>query len=85
MIGTNTGNYEIQPGDTIYMSRSGDDFDSIAKHFHVFKKALLASNPLSDSGTLRIGLRLVIPTHLINTQIALADSRKSFAAPTFTW
>jgi membrane-bound lytic murein transglycosylase D len=77
------GNYEIQPGDTIYMSRNGDSVERIARHFHVSKSALLASNPLNSSG-LRPGQRLVIPTHL-NTQVALAGNTKSYDMPSFTW
>jgi membrane-bound lytic murein transglycosylase D len=62
--------YSIQPGDTVYMTRPGDDLDKIAAHFHVTRAALLASNPVDTTRGLRPDQRLVVPTHLINTQVA---------------
>lgn len=64
------GSYRIQPGDTIYMTREGDDIDKIAQHFRVSTQALFAANPLNAMKTMHQEQRLVIPTHLHNTQIA---------------
>ncbi len=64
------GNYRIQPGDTIYMTREGDDIDKIAQRFHVSTQALFAANPLNATKTMHQDQHLVIPTHLRNVQIA---------------
>jgi membrane-bound lytic murein transglycosylase D len=66
------GQYVIQPGDTIYMARSGDTFDSIAKHFHTNVKDLKIVNPYKASKALHAGDKLVIPTHIVKTQVAKA-------------
>jgi membrane-bound lytic murein transglycosylase D len=65
-----SGSYTIQPGDTIYMTRDGDDINKIAKHFHLSRQELLAANPLDEKKAIHQDQRLVIPTHLIRTQVA---------------
>jgi len=77
-IEANHGQYIIQPGDTIYMARDGDTFTRVAKHFRISTQALLAANPVDKSGSLQPGAKLVIPTHLINTQLASLDSKPRF-------
>jgi membrane-bound lytic murein transglycosylase D len=67
---TFNGNYTIQPGDTIYMTRQGDDINKIAKHFHLTPGELLTANPLDGKNPMRQDQRLVIPTHLTRTQVA---------------
>jgi membrane-bound lytic murein transglycosylase D len=74
--------YVIQPGDTIYMTRKGDDLERISKQFHVSKTALLAANPIDNKKLLHSGMRLVIPTHL-GTQIAVNNSQ--YTLPSYTW
>jgi membrane-bound lytic murein transglycosylase D len=59
-----TGNYFIQPGDTIYMTRNGDTLDRVAAHFHITSQDLLAANPVAGSHEMHAEERLVIPTHL---------------------
>ncbi len=56
-------NYQMQPGDTLYMVRMGDNLDKLATHFHIDKKTLLAVNHLSQDN-LQLNQRLIIPTHL---------------------
>jgi membrane-bound lytic murein transglycosylase D len=79
-IGTH---YVIQPGDTIYMTRRGDNLDRIAKQFNVSKTALLASNPIDSRKSLHSGVRLVIPTHSLKSQIASNDQK--YSLPSYTW
>jgi membrane-bound lytic murein transglycosylase D len=62
-----SGNYTLQPGDTIYMVRSKDTLVSIAKRFHVSSKILQMTNQLS-SATVETGKQLIIPTHSITTE-----------------
>jgi membrane-bound lytic murein transglycosylase D len=73
--------YVIQPGDTIYMTRRGDDLDRIARHFHISRTDLLASNPFEKNKPVHAGIRLVIPTHT-RTQIA---TNTAHLPPTYTW
>jgi membrane-bound lytic murein transglycosylase D len=79
-IGTH---YVIQPGDTIYMTRRGDNLDHIARHFRISKSALVASNPIDGKKSLHSGTRLVIPTHVLKTQIAVNDPQ--YTLPSYTW
>ena len=59
-----SGNYFIQPGDTIYMTRNGDSLERVAAHFHITAQDLLAANPVVGTRDLHAEERLVIPTHL---------------------
>lgn len=63
--------YTLQPGDTIYMVRSKDTIDTIAKRFHINAQTLMAANQL-NSRKIKPGKQLVIPTH--NAVIEQADS-----------
>ena len=54
--------YRLQPGDTIYVVRSRDTLDTVARHFHVNREALRAANRLRGR-TLTPGKELIIPTH----------------------
>jgi membrane-bound lytic murein transglycosylase D len=74
--------YVVQPGDTIYMTRRGDDLERIAKHFHVSKVELLASNPLDGRKPLRSGVRMVIPTHPRAQEVV---NNTDFTIPSYTW
>lgn len=56
-------NYTMQPGDTLYMVRKGDDLATIAKRFHTTAKMLAVINQLDSSKTLQVGGQLMIPTH----------------------
>ncbi|OAI47693.1 hypothetical protein AYO45_05685 [Gammaproteobacteria bacterium SCGC AG-212-F23] len=57
------GHYTLQPGDTLYMVRKGDDLPKIAKHFHTTTLALQLANQLLNAKHLNPGEKLVIPTH----------------------
>src|SRR3990167_294408 len=67
--------YRLQPGDTVYMIRSKDTLESIAKRFHIDTKLLQATNHLTHK-QIKPGKQLIIPTHIaqINTKKTLAQS-----------
>jgi len=54
--------YNLQPGDTLYMTRKGDTIEKIAHHFHTDASAIYAANP--HSRTIHSGDKLIIPTHI---------------------
>jgi membrane-bound lytic murein transglycosylase D len=58
------GKYSLQPGDTLYMVRKGDDLYKVSKHFHLTPEVLMAVNKLSADDYLQPGNKLIIPTHL---------------------
>lgn len=58
------GKYSLQPGDTLYMIRDGDDLNKIAKRFHIDTWSLLAVNQMNDPNKLVPGEKMIIPTHL---------------------
>lgn len=62
---TSTSNekYELQPGDTLYMVRNGDDLEKIAKRFKVKVNTIIATNQLQSRKGIRLGEQLIIPTH----------------------
>jgi membrane-bound lytic murein transglycosylase D len=68
--------YTMQPGDTIYLSKRGDNLDRIAKYFNVPKAELLASNPFTTQQEIRSGQQLIIPTHLHPTQLAVNNKHR---------
>lgn len=53
--------YVLQPGDTVYMVRSKDTLESIAKRFHINVETLRSANAINN--TISTGKQLVIPTH----------------------
>jgi LysM repeat protein len=55
--------YKLEPGDTLYMVRRGDDIYKIASHFHLTPQTLLAINELGNRHVLPVGTKLIIPTH----------------------
>lgn len=57
-----SSNYTLQPGDTIYMVRSKDTLQSIAKRFRISAKTLQTANRLPN-GKLKPGKQIIIPTH----------------------
>lgn len=63
--------YRLLPGDTIYMVRSTDTVERIAKHFNVSANALRAANQL-DTKKLKAGKQIIVPTH---TQIVSKKSK----------
>ena len=65
--------YSLQPGDTLYMVRNGDDIEKIATHFHTTARNLDAANKLSYHAVLQPGQQLIIPTHSTMT----ADNEES--------
>lgn len=65
-----SGKYTIQSGDTVYMVRSTDTIDKIAKHFHVNINAIRTANGLNGKKSLRPGVQVIIPTHTRNTSVA---------------
>ncbi|HEX4044934.1 MAG TPA: LysM peptidoglycan-binding domain-containing protein, partial [Gammaproteobacteria bacterium] len=54
--------YQLQPGDTIYLVRAKDTLPSIAKRFRVDEKLLQVVNKLAE-GKVTPGHQLIIPTH----------------------
>ena len=62
-IPASNGKYSLQPGDTLYMVRKGDNAQKIASRFHVTIKTLLAANSLKSSNAISVGSQLIIPTH----------------------
>lgn len=54
--------YALKAGDTIYMIRSNDTIDKIAKRFHVSKQSLLSTNQLRND-QVTPGKQIIIPTH----------------------
>lgn len=68
--------YTLQPGDTLYMVRKGDDLQRISKHFHTTTEILLAANNLKNP-RIRPGEKLIIPTHLNNYSLNNASTRNS--------
>ncbi len=56
-------NYTMQPGDTIYLVRRGDDIDTIAKHFHLPPQKLAMINQINRYQTLHLGQKIIVPTH----------------------
>lgn len=69
------GHYTIQPGDTLYMVRQGDDIEKIANRFHTSVKTLRTANNFSQG--LIPGAKIIIPSHAIFT----AESKKYQIAP----
>jgi len=55
--------YKLQPGDTLYMVRHGDDIYKIAAHFHTSPQMLFAVNQITSKHILAVGTKLIIPTH----------------------
>lgn len=61
-----SGSYNLQPGDTIYMVRSKDTLEQIAKRFHVSTQSLRIANNLK-SNQVKSGKQIIIPTHPVVT------------------
>jgi len=59
--------YGLQPGDTLYMVRNGDDIEKIANRFHADLGMVLAANKIHSETVLHPGEKLIIPTHKIET------------------
>lgn len=55
--------YQLAPGDTIYMVRNGDSIDTIAEKFNTTSPAIRLAN-LMPNDDIQPGDRLVIPTHV---------------------
>ncbi|HSW69820.1 MAG TPA: transglycosylase SLT domain-containing protein [Gammaproteobacteria bacterium] len=55
--------YVMQPGDTLYMVREGDDLNKIAKHFNMDVKTLLLVNQVENLNSLQAGQSIIVPTH----------------------
>lgn len=66
--------YNLQPGDTIYMVRSSDTLEKIAKRFQITPQALRTANRLK--GQVSAGKHLVIPTHRVATNLARVEVKK---------
>ncbi len=54
--------YQLAPGDTIYMVRNGDSMDKIADKFNTTSPAIRLANLMPDND-IHPGDRLIIPTH----------------------
>jgi membrane-bound lytic murein transglycosylase D len=71
--------YSLQPGDTLYMIRNGDNMDKVAHRFNMTKNALQVANNISNDTALQPGEKLIIPTHTTAdvTANALPDTAAS--------
>ncbi len=58
--------YIMQPGDTLYMVREGDDLHKIATHFHTDVKVLALVNQFSETNAIHPGQSIIVPTHQKN-------------------
>lgn len=56
--------YTLQPGDTLYMVRDGDDISKIARRFNQSVKTIYAANNMHPPQKIQPGSQLIIPTHL---------------------
>jgi membrane-bound lytic murein transglycosylase D len=56
--------YSLQPGDTLYMVRKGDDIEKIATRFHLSTAAIrVANNFRNDNVSIQTGQQIIVPTH----------------------
>ena len=53
----------MQPGDTFYIARQGDNLEKIAKRYHMDAKTLAMINQVSTVSPLTLGQSIIIPTH----------------------
>jgi LysM repeat protein len=63
-----SSSYNMQPGDTVYLTRRLDTATRIAQHFHVAITDLLAVNAISPKLNLAQGRKIIIPTHQIQPE-----------------
>jgi LysM repeat protein len=63
----------MQPGDTVYMVRSNDTLDKVARKFNISPDTLITANNLKG-GKITPGKRMIIPTH---KEVKLAASGRS--------
>lgn len=61
--------YTLQPGDTLYMVRNGDDLQKISERFHLPVKTLQSVNQLTNNDVAP-GSQIIIPTHVAKTNRA---------------
>lgn len=71
--------YIMQPGDTLYMVREGDNLDKIAKHFHLNVQTVALANSPEAISSLQVGQSILIPTH--NSQNQNNQAPNSALAP----
>ncbi len=69
------GSYAMQPGDTLYIVRQGDDLNKVAARFHISAKSLMTVNHLTNPA-LHPGRSMIIPTH-----VHTADLQKYHLTP----
>jgi membrane-bound lytic murein transglycosylase D len=75
------GPYTLQPGDTVYMVRSKDTPEKIARRFHITTQALLKANQLG-SREIKPGKQLIVPTHpTIMAQVGTSSSKAKSLQP----
>lgn len=70
--------YALQAGDTVYMVRSKDTLESIAKRFHIDGNLLLTTNQLTKK-QLKPGKQLIIPTHVAENTTTVSTKRKKLS------
>lgn len=79
-VATTSKRYELQPGDTIYMTRKNDTIESIAKRFKISRKQLIATNQIS-SKKIKSGKQIIIPTHEIASSVKTINKNTRHVAP----
>ena len=70
--------FHLQPGDTVYMVRSNDTLQKIAKRFHINIAMLKAAN--RSTGPIKPGRNIIIPTHVAIASMP-ANPRKGIVLP----
>ncbi len=76
-----SNSYTLEPGDTVYIIRSKDTLEKIAKRFHITKKSLIEANQLAGR-KIKTGKQLIIPTHpTIMTQIGTSTASEKNLQP----
>lgn len=75
--------YVIQPGDTIYMVRSNDTLEKIAKHYHISNHDLMVANNTLKT-KMRSGQQIIIPTHFAHSNgMSITQGKKMLPSDTF--
>lgn len=73
--------YTLQPGDTLYMVRDGDNIQKIADRFHTSTSNIKLANNINSYTTLQTGMKLVIPTHAITSTEPTVEPKKYQMSP----
>ncbi len=73
--------YQLQPGDTVYMVRSSDSLEKIARRFSIQPDALRYANRLKAQQAVTPGKQIIIPTHRAPAVVTASRSTATGSAP----